>query len=587
MLRSIRGQVALLLALPLVTLVALWWIFALRDTRGHLEDETRSNLSALSASAGALVRLSGTEPESLDRVLGHWASDTGVRCTVIDRDGRVLWDSQVPLEGLPSLENHLTRPEVRRAFEAGEGYSVRRSDTTGVEYLYEARRVELPGGATVVRVSLERNRFEGVLSSLRMRLLTTLGAALLLALGVGTWWMRRITGPILELARTADRAEAGEDIPLPPGGANEVRLLGLSIRRMARRLNRAMEDLEEERRTLKGLVETMPVGVLMVDRQRRVLYCNAPMGDLLRDMARPGTPLEGAVRHPKLMDAVDQLLKGGQVEATLTQSDAWSERHYLMRGVGVQGSAVVTIQDITQRVRGEEALRRFVSDVGHEFQTPLTVIRGAAELLRDYALGDNLRLIDRILEQQRRLTDMVDRMLLLTRFEGGDLGEPRELDLADLVRRAAEDASWLARDGEVQVELSLPHEAPVRASAEMEAAVRNLIENAVKYVRSKFDRSPGGLVKVTLEDQGDRYSLWVEDNGPGVPHGMEEQIFQRFRRGDQHRSRSSEPVGGYGLGLSIARGIARAHGGDVRLEWSQPGVGSRFLLWVSKGLDKK
>jgi two-component system phosphate regulon sensor histidine kinase PhoR len=184
------------------------------------------------------------------------------------------------------------------------------------------------------------------------------------------------------------------------------------------------------------------------------------------------------------------------------------------------------------------------------------------------------------LEQQERLSDMVDRLLMLARCEGGTTNPAEDLDLSSMVRQGVEQASWLNNQDAVQVRLEIPESAPVRCAPEVAVAVKNLIENAVKYTAQKFQERDGGLVRVKLEDMGISWVLTVEDNGPGVPQGMEEVIFQRFRRGDFHRARQSQ--GGYGLGLAIARSILKAHGGDVRLEKSRPGEGSIFRMEIPK-----
>lgn len=580
MFKTIRGQATLLLGLPLAVCLGLTWFLALRDTRVYLEDNVRRQLSNLTGAAEIMVRTSNGSAGDLDRIIRDWSKAAAVRVTLVAKDGRVLLDSEVPREDISKMENHLSRPEIRQAFLTGEGFMTRRSDTTGAEYLYEARRVDL-AEPMVVRVSMRMDIFEGTLSSLRRRLWATFAVAFGAAGTLGVFWMRRITDPILQITRGADAAEAGEEPRFPTDGPRELRRLSLSLKRMYRRLNRALEELTAERENLKSLVELMPAGVILLGKDRRVLYCNKPMGDLVRSGGCQGLPLEGVLRHPELIEMAEELVKGARsVETTLGVSTPWGDKWYLVRGASAGDLAVLTAQDISERVRMEDALRNFVADVGHEFQTPLTSIRGAAELLMQGASDDDAKFLRRILEQQERLSDMVDRLLMLARYEGGFSSPVEEIDLSEGIRQVAEELSWLPCGNAVEVRLQIPDKAPVRCGRDVLMAVRNLVENAIKYTAQKFPHG-GGVVRIELEDLLDRWAMRVEDNGPGIPKGMEEAIFQRFRRGDFHRSRG-EGHGGYGLGLAIARGIARACGGDVTLEMSHPGEGSIFRLELPK-----
>ncbi|EHM09275.1 signal transduction histidine kinase [Thermanaerovibrio velox DSM 12556] len=580
MFKSIKGQAALLMVLPLAAFLGLSWILVLGDTWGYLEEYVRHQLSNLTGAAEVAVRAFGDDPKALDAPLRAWAGKAEVRVTLVDRNGTVLLDTEVPRDMVSKMENHLLRPEIRKAFELGEGYAVRRSDTTGAEYLYEARRLD---GATpmVIRVSMRKDIFYGALSSLRRRLWLSFAISFGLAMVIGAWWMRRLTDPILAIAKGADAADAGEEPEFPSGGPAEIRRLSLSLKRMYRRLNRTMEELRRERGNLRGLVETMPVGVLLLGTDRRAIYCNSAMERLVRALNCQGLPMEGVIRHPEVIELGEALLKGARsVESTVTVQDGSKDTSYLVRGASAGDLAVLTAQDISERVKLEETLRNFVADVGHEFQTPLTAIRGAAELLLQGASEEDQRFVKRILEQQERLSDMVDRLLMLARCEGGSAGPVEELDLVHLVREAAEQVSLMPEAPSVEVRMELPTSAPVRCGRDVVTAVRNLLENAVKYTAQKFQGREGGVVTVRLQDMGDRWALAVEDNGPGIPEGMEETVFQRFRRGEFHRARQSQ--GGYGLGLAIARGILRANGGDVRLNSSRPGEGSKFLMELPK-----
>jgi len=210
----------------------------------------------------------------------------------------------------------------------------------------------------------------------------------------------------------------------------------------------------------------------------------------------------------------------------------------------------------------QERLSRFIADrtrllaaLGHDLRTPITSLRLRAELLDDEEAKQ--RIVETLDEMQR----MVESTLAFAREEAQ--AEPvREIDLAALVEGTVEDLSELGL--EVRLVASEPVVARIRSAA-VRRALRNLIENAVRY---------GKRARVGLVREGEEAVVRVDDDGPGIPLDKLEEVFEPFVRLDP--SRSSE-TGGVGLGLAIARGIARAHGGEVSLV-NRPEGGLRACL---------
>ena len=223
--------------------------------------------------------------------------------------------------------------------------------------------------------------------------------------------------------------------------------------------------------------------------------------------------------------------------------------------------------------RREETLarqRRFAADASHELRTPLTSIRGYTRMLDSWALDDpeiareSVAAIDR---ESARMQDLVEGLLALTR---GDEGAPLAVgrhDLAEVAEEAVRTAR-AAAGGKVSVGY-VPPGGPVEAAFDRESVRRAasiVLDNAVKYTPE------GGEVVVAVRERDGAVELEVADNGAGIPEDQLPLIFERFHRADPSRTE-----GGAGLGLSIARQIAEAHGGIMEAE-SRPGRGSTFTL---------
>jgi signal transduction histidine kinase len=239
--------------------------------------------------------------------------------------------------------------------------------------------------------------------------------------------------------------------------------------------------------------------------------------------------------------------------------------------------------------RLDEAFRRqrqFTNDASHELRTPLTVV----ELELDRAMGrpglppEHLEALAAIRAEGAYMTRLVNDLLTLARAEAGQAPlNPQPLDLSDLVLEVVERLLPLARRQGIEIVVGDLPPLPVSGDAlYLTQMLSNLIENAVKY-------SAGHAHSITIDggqsDVRQQRRVWVRvaDSGPGIPAEHLPNLFDRFYRVDQMRAEQDDAADGVlrgsGLGLSIVRWAARAHGGDVRVE-SVVGRGSVFEVWL-------
>ena len=252
--------------------------------------------------------------------------------------------------------------------------------------------------------------------------------------------------------------------------------------------------------------------------------------------------------------------------ATTVQRSVGATIVLLLLAIGI-GSWLIW-RDLGRQIRLARQKTDFVSNVSHELKTPLTSIRIFSELLAKNPDPDRQRRYSEIIvNESSRLTRLINNVLDFARMDRGETKYEREVfDLNALVRETLTNfRPNFASDGIDSSPL------PVHGNRDAVAQVLlNLLSNAEKYGDGRIDvttrRSENGLATVQ-----------VSDRGPGVPHGLEEKIFEQFYRA--HNSLSSG-IQGAGLGLTLARRIARANGGDVIYE-PHPGGGSQFLIKLS------
>ncbi|ARI56092.1 ATP-binding protein [Streptomyces griseobrunneus] len=229
---------------------------------------------------------------------------------------------------------------------------------------------------------------------------------------------------------------------------------------------------------------------------------------------------------------------------------------------------------LVRRQASEERLRHFAADASHELRTPVANIRGHAELAlrhRGPVPGEVRHSLERIGSESRRMTHLVDDLLLLARLDAGRPLEERPLDLTLLILNATEDARAASPDHHWRLDLP---DAPVVITGDahrLHQAIGNLLANARTH-------TPAGTeVSIALTVSATDIGISVSDDGPGIPDELQPEVFSRFVRGDQARSRST---GSTGLGLAIVRAVVHAHGGTVHVT-SRPGR-TTFRLTVPR-----
>jgi two-component system OmpR family sensor kinase len=256
----------------------------------------------------------------------------------------------------------------------------------------------------------------------------------------------------------------------------------------------------------------------------------------------------------------------GDLSARVPEYDESTEAGRL--GVALNQMLGRIEDEFDQRRRSEDRLRQFAADASHELRTPVTTVRGYAELYRSGALdepGELAEAMRRVEQETVRMGDLVDDLLRLARLDQGRELERGPVDLAVVVADAARDAQAMDPDRPITVEA----DDPVVVQGDdrlLRQVVANLTANALVHTES-----PVAIHLRAFTTEG-RAVVEVADEGPGMAPEVAERVFERFYRADPSRSRHT---GGSGLGLAIVEATIAAHGGDVSMT-TAPGEGTTF-----------
>ena len=332
-----------------------------------------------------------------------------------------------------------------------------------------------------------------------------------------------------------------------------------------------------------SILASINTGVIAVDQRGTVLTINPAAERLFgfESQILLGHLLSDFIDTRLLQSLTRQILASGESASADMIVAGPEERTLEATGTvirdstGTASGVVLMLNDVTH-IRQLETLRQdFVANVSHELKTPVASIQGFTETLLDGAMDDNSvrsHFLEIILHQSKRLRTIIDDLLKLARLESSN----QNLELIKLTTSAAEllaavkenSAEWALSKG-ISVVIECPDDFAVLINPSLfEQALLNLVDNAIKY------GPVGSVITISAWRTNNGVTLSVKDTGMGISEEHLPRLFERFYRVDKGRSRAE---GGSGLGLSIVKHIALAHGGQVSVE-SKIGTGSTFSI---------
>jgi len=369
---------------------------------------------------------------------------------------------------------------------------------------------------------------------------------------------------------------AGEHATSAPRDAGLWAELAYRAERAIRQRDKAIATEHQRLVDFLSAIEASPNGVVLLDRQDQITWCNPSAADHLGLDARRdiGQPITNLVRIPAFVGYMQS--REWREPLTLTDMGRGTTLQMVVRAYGEQQTLLIT-QDITERQRAEAMRRDFVANVSHEIRTPLTVLAGFVETMGSLPLSgsERGRVLQLMQQQTDRMQTLVADLLTLAQLEGSPRPAiDRWLDLASLLERAVADGRTLSA-GRHRIDVTPVVDVEVAGQdSELFSAVVNLVTNAVRYTPE------GGRILVGWRLRGDgQGEIEVSDTGIGIAREHLPRLTERFYRVDGSRSRET---GGTGLGLAIVKHVMQRHGGNLEVE-STLGLGSRFRLVLPAG----
>lgn len=330
--------------------------------------------------------------------------------------------------------------------------------------------------------------------------------------------------------------------------------------------------------SFRTAAQALPDGVVTLDAQGHITWCNdnAQQHLGLKLSTDTGQPLINLVRNPDF----SKYMNGQQWDQPMVMSSPRSRSKILSIQLVSYGDQQVLVlsRDITKIEKLERMRRDFIANVSHELKTPLTVLSGFLETIRDLPLSPEQQqeYIELMYSQAHRMQNLVEDLLTLSSLEStpspDDLQET--IALSTLAQKAVDDAIQVS-NGQHQITTQIEPNIQITGNTtELFSALSNVVTNAVRYTPEQ------GHIHIALnrieqkEGGGHQAVFVVKDTGIGIPAEHIPRLTERFYRVDRGRSREN---GGTGLGLAIVKHVVQRHEGQLNIQ-SKPNMGSTFTL---------
>ena len=489
-----------------------------------------------------------------------------LRITYVSGDGTVIYDNQ---ENPEKMENHADRPEIASAFKDGKGEAARFSATLGRRTFYSA--VRLKNGAVIRVAETSVSVWYSVLSTVPYMVVIGI-IVLILAIILANRQTARIIAPLNHL--NLDDPESNEIY-------DEILPLLKRISKQRSEIDAQITEIQKKQKEFDFIVANLREGFVLINPNGSIVSINQSAVSILGAESSDyhGKLIYSLNRGAAMQYVVSHALTGSSVEDILEIEN----RYYQLLANPVREEEkiigiVLLILDITEKHEAEIRRKEFSANVSHELKTPLTVISGYAEILKNnLAKPDDVPYFcEKIFNESARMTALLNDIMTLSKLDENQIETVMEpVDLLQIANDVKERLSELSQEKHIQISIDQQEISPFVTGVRpiLDEMIFNLCENAIKY--NKENGSVTIRITGFYQGSGEKsVKLCVIDTGIGIPKEDLDRVFERFYRVDKSRSRDT---GGTGLGLSIVKHGALLHHAKVELS-SIPGRGTTVCL---------
>lgn len=522
-----------------------------------------------------LIRLTNVYAEyaaitSADEVANISDKDKDVRITVIALDGRVIADSLADSE---SLDNHLNRTEIQNALNGdNDSVVIRYSETADTDLMYYAVKVNIGDTEVFVRVSMPSVNMDTYMITAAIIISVLTIVIIAISVLIANNLAKSSLMPLESVRISLENIKEGKYTNIMPHEKyTEINGMLSSINDVADSLSQTMANLNKEKLKLQYLTENMAQAVIATNANDNVVMSNAKATALFGELIG---------RNIELLLCDKQLIEAYHNSEVNNISTVVIEKNKKYYRISISTTPldkeeihkIILVTDITKIKLAELERREFFANCSHELKTPLTVIKGYSELLKNKMVkGEKAdKYYDRIINDSDRLLGMIDDMLTLSRLDEKINGKPQEINLFSRINEIIRAVSDTDTKGVTYTVKGDKNVIVKMSPSNFEALFKNVIENAFKY------NKPSGSVDINIEEKDNNITATIKDSGIGIANEDLQRVTDRFYR----VNRNDNSIKGYGLGLAIVKHVAELSNIDFSID-STLGEGTTVTLVFS------
>lgn len=491
-----------------------------------------------------------------------------IRVTVVDHDGRVIYDNFTDPK---NMENHEGRKEIKEALAGKVGKDVRLSNTLGKDTYYYAQLMQ---DGNVVRISKQT---ESILGQFMKTVPLILLMSILLIL-VLLFLNRKLVDKLLKPIDYASEHLHRDDFSTQKLDVyDELSPFIRTIERKNKDIKEYIERLENKEATVSEILRNMNEGLVLIDPELKVLQLNEAAKKLFKASMQANymdMDIVRLTRSQEVSDKLKELVKTHKASSFELMADEDSLKIYLspIESGSTLTGIIMLVLDVNDEKKAEKLRREFSANVSHELKSPLTSISGYAELIKNGMVKDEdiKKFSGIIFDEAGQMLRLIENIILISKLdEKPELKCEEEVSIKETIDEILDlykgkiDAKNLSV--ECHIEEGLKKNVPLGMLSEL---YRNLISNAIKYNKD------GGKIIISAEKRGDNIISKITDTGIGLEKDEIPRIFERFYMVDKGRNRNTNSTG---LGLAIVKHIVEDMGGTIDVE-SELNKGTTFKI---------
>ncbi len=516
----------------------------------------------------------------LSKMISDFSAIMKLRITIINAEGAVIADSDV--KDISLLDNHQYRKEVIDALSSGSGFTIRYSSTLKTDMLYHA----LLRDNLIIRLAKPLHEVDRSLQFLKNLVFNVSFFALITSVLIIIIISFKITKPLKDTIRFAsDFADGNYKKRILNYSNDEIGDLQKALNKMADKIVETINDHIFEHKKLEATLDSISDGIAMVDSRKHIVIYNNSflcMLGITADLKKK--QYFEIIRNSTLNGRIEKSLKGG--DRDIFEIEMPGDRFFeavinpIREEKIIQGILIV-LHDISEKRKIERIKSDLVSNVSHELKTPIAIVRGYLETIKENY--DNrilsMNYIDRAISNVDRQNALIQDIIKLSMIESSKEFEREKIDLKIIIEGCLNLLAPKLLDREITLKNNLGAGVDYSIYGNLflvEEIFFNIIDNGINY------NSHGGTLAITGSESADELVIKISDTGVGIPDEYKERIFERFYRVDRSRSRAT---GGTGLGLSIVKHAAMVLLWDISVD--SDNKGSTFTITIDKTETEK